>query len=60
LVLLCPPTHIVEVFTPVLGVEIDIRLGAFRVDPDLTQNSSVDCAHELLAKNVEAMGLYGE
>jgi hypothetical protein len=40
----------------VFGVEIDIGLGVLRVDPDLSQNSTVDCAHEFLTKDVKAMG----
>jgi hypothetical protein len=40
----------------VFGVEIDIGLGVLRVNPDLAQNSSVNCAHEFLTKDVKAMG----
>jgi hypothetical protein len=40
----------------VFGVEIDIGLGVLRVDPDLAQNSTVNCAHEFLTKDVKAMG----
>ena len=56
LVLFRPVTNGIEVLAPVLSVEVNVRLRAFGIDPDLTQNSTVDCAHELLAKNIEAMG----
>jgi hypothetical protein len=57
LIFLCPLSHSIEVLTAVLCVEVDIRLRALRINPDLTENSGVDCAHKLLAKNIEAMGL---
>jgi hypothetical protein len=40
----------------VLGVEVDVGLGVLGVNPDLTQNSTVNCAHKFLAKDVKAMG----
>jgi hypothetical protein len=56
LVCFCPATDSIEVFASVFGVEIDIGLRVLRVNPDLPQNSTVNCAHEFLTKDVKAMG----
>jgi hypothetical protein len=53
--LLCPLPDIFIILADVFGVEVGECLGAFRVDPDLTEDACVDVAHQDLAYRVEAV-----
>ena len=55
---LSPLPDILEVATHMLSIEVDIclwTLGSGRLEPDLAHNADVDCTHELLADNVQAV-----
>lgn len=45
-----------EVLAFVPGVEVHIRLRPFLVPPYLSENTGVDCAHELLPNDVQTVG----
>lgn len=56
LTLLCPAADGLEVLARMSRVEVDIWLRKIWIEPNLSKNSSVDCAHELLTNYVKAVG----
>ena len=54
-----PLPNVLEVAACVLGVEIDECFWRCWIPPYLPEHADVDCAHELLPENVEAVGLRG-
>lgn len=55
LILLCPLADLLKVAALVLRVEVDEGFGVFGVNPNLTQDSHVHAAHQLLADDIETM-----
>lgn len=53
LVYLCPTTDLLKVLAGMASAEINKWLWVVRVYPDLAQDSSVNCTHQLLAESVE-------
>ena len=48
-------SELLEIATLVLGVEVNEWLGMVGVYPELTEDTNVDGAHELLAYDIEAV-----
>jgi hypothetical protein len=58
LVLLRPLSDCLEIATYMLRVEVDVRLRLICrnwLKPDLTQDSHIDCAHELLPNDIQTV-----
>ena len=55
LVVLCPLTNSIKVFTFVSYVEVDVCLGLLQVPPDLAEDASIDGTHELLPNDIKTM-----
>ena len=58
--MLGPVTNGIEVTAAMFRVEVNEWLRSIGVNPDLTENSDVHGAHELLPQDVEAVGWRGQ
>jgi len=51
-----PPSHRIKIPTLMLSIEIRKCEWLISIPPHLPKNSDIDCAHQLLTKDIEAMG----